>query len=147
MISIRDLLKKKGNQVWSTTLDSSVLDSLKLMDQKDVGALLVLDKGQIVGIVSERDVVRSIARTERCVLNTTILEYMTKNVITVHPDQTVDDCLQLMTEKHFRHLPVVEEDKLLGLISIGDVVKEIITSKESTIGSLEDYIQGRGYGH
>jgi CBS domain-containing protein len=147
MISIRDLLKKKGSQVWSTTLDSSVLDTLKLMDEKDVGALLVLDKGNIVGIVSERDVVRSIARSERCVLNTTILEYITKNVITVHPDQSVDDCLQLMTEKHFRHLPVVEDDKLVGLISIGDVVKEIITSKESTIGSLEDYIQGRGYGH
>jgi CBS domain-containing protein len=147
MISIRDLLKKKGNQVWSTTLDSSVLDTLKLMDEKDVGALLVLDKGNIVGIVSERDVVRSIARSERCVLNTTILEYITKNVITVHPDQSVDDCLQLMTDKHFRHLPVVEDNKLIGLISIGDVVKEIISSKESTIGSLEDYIQGRGYGH
>jgi CBS domain-containing protein len=147
MITIRDLLKIKGNQVWTITLNTSVLDTLKIMDEKDVGALLVLDNGQIAGIVSERDFARSIARSERCVLNTTVLEYMTKNVITVHPDQSIDDCLQLMTDKHFRHLPVVEDNKLIGLISIGDVVKEIISIRESTIGSLEDYIQGRGYGH
>jgi CBS domain-containing protein len=147
MITIRDLLKIKGNQVWTITLNTTVLDTLKIMDEKDVGALLVLDNGQIAGIVSERDFARSIARSERCVLNTTVLEYMTKNVITVQPDQSIDDCLKLMTDKHFRHLPVVEDNKLIGLISIGDVVKEIISSRETTIGSLEDYIQGRGYGH
>jgi CBS domain-containing protein len=147
MATIRDLLKVKGNQVWCISPDTTVLETLQVMQDKDVGALLVLDGDQIAGIISERDFVRSIAKTGRCVLNTTVLEYMTKKVFTIDPDQSIDDCMQLMTRERIRHLPVVEDEKLVGLISIGDVVKELISSKELKIDNLENYIEGRGYGH
>jgi CBS domain-containing protein len=145
MSTVRDLLKVKGNEVWSVSPETSVLDTLRMMAQKEVGALVVLDAGQIVGIISERDFARSIAKTEQCILDTTVMDYMTKKVVTIGPDQTVDDCMQMMTKGRIRHLPVVEGKKLIGLISIGDVVKEIISSKESTIDTLENYIEGRGY--
>ena len=147
MATIRDLLKNKGNQVWAISPNTSVLETLQMMAEKDVGALLVLEGDQIAGIISERDFVRSIAETERCVLNTTVLEYMTKKVITVSPDQGIDECMQLMTKEHIRHLPVMEGGKLVGVISIGDVVKELISYKESTINTLQNYIEGRGYGN
>ena len=146
MATIRDLLKNKGNQVWAISPNTSVLETLQMMAEKDVGALLVLEGNQIAGIISERDFVRSIAETERCVLNTTVLEYMTKKVITIDPNQAIEDCMQLMTKEHIRHLPVVEGGKLVGIISIGDVVKELISYKESTINTLQNYIEGRGYG-
>lgn len=117
------------------------------MAEKDVGALLVLDGDKIAGIISERDFARSIAEKERCILNTTVLEYMTTKVTTISPDHSIDDCLQLMTNERIRHLPVVENDKLVGMISIGDLVKEIISNNESTINSLQSYIEGTGYGH
>jgi CBS domain-containing protein len=145
MSTVRDLLKVKGNEVWSVSPETSVLDTLRMMAEKEVGALVVLDAGQIVGIISERDFARSIAKTEQCILDTTVMDYMTKKVVTIGPDQTVDDCMQMMTKGRIRHLPVVEGKKLIGLISIGDVVKEIISSKESTIDTLENYIEGRGY--
>lgn len=146
MITIRQLLKEKGNQVWSITPDTSVLEALQIMTTKQIGALLVLDGGQIAGIISERDFVHGVAEKERCIVNTTVLEYMTPKVITISPDQTIEDCMQLMTKEHFRHLPVVENDKLVGIISIGDIVKEIISSEKSRANMLENYIEGRGYG-
>jgi CBS domain-containing protein len=146
MSTIRDLLKTKGNQVWTITPDTSVLETLQMMTEKGVGALIVVEGDQIAGIISERDFVHSIAEKERCILNTTVLEYMTTTVTTVTPDQTIEECMQLMTQKHIRHLPVVEKDKLAGMISIGDIVKEIITNDELKIGTLENYIEGRGYG-
>ena len=147
MVTVSDLLKTKGNQVWTITPNMTVLDTLQFMAEKDVGALLVLEDEKIVGIISERDFVRSIAKTGLCVLNTTVLEYMTKKVITVSPNQSIDDCMQLMTKEHIRHLPVVEDGKLVGLVSIGDVVKGMITSKEILIDNLQNYIEGSGYGH
>ena len=147
MVTVRDLLKTKGDQVWFVSPNTSVLDTLQLLAEKDVGALLVLEDGKIVGIISERDFVRSIAKTGLCVLNTTVLEYMTKKVITVGPDQSIEDCMQVMTKEHIRHLPVVEDGKLVGLVSIGDVVKGMITSKEILIDNLQNYIEGSGYGH
>jgi CBS domain-containing protein len=146
MLKIRDLLKVKGNQVWSITPETSVLEALQLMTEKQVGALLVMDGEKIAGIISERDFVHGVAEKERCIVNTTIYEYMTPKVITVSLDQTVEDCMQLMTAQHIRHLPVVEKDKLVGMISIGDIVKEIISSEKSRADSLENYIEGRGYG-
>ncbi len=146
MLKIRDLLKVKGNQVWSITPETSVLEALQLMTEKQVGALLVLDGEKIAGIISERDFVHGVAKKERCIVNTTIFEYMTPKVITVSPDQTVEDCMQLMTKEHIRHLPVVENEKLVGMISIGDIVKEIISSEKSRADALENYIEGRGYG-
>lgn len=146
MLKIRDLLKIKGNQVWSINPETSVLEALQLMTEKQVGALLVLDGEKIAGIISERDFVHGVAEKERCIVNTTIFEYMTPKVITVTLDQTVEDCMQLMTREHIRHLPVVENEKLMGMISIGDIVKEIISSEKSRADALENYIEGRGYG-
>jgi CBS domain-containing protein len=146
MITIRELLKVKGNQVWSITPETTVLEALQLMTEKQIGALLVLDGDKIAGIISERDFVHGVAEKESCILNTTVFEYMTAKVITVTPEQTVEDCMQLMTKEHFRHLPVVEDGKLVGMVSIGDIVKEIISSEKSRANALENYIEGRGYG-
>ncbi len=146
MANVRNLLKVKGSAVWSVSANTSVLDALKLMADKEVGALLVLDAGRIEGIISERDFVRSIAETGQCVVDSTVSEYMTKEVYTVEPDTSIEECMHMMTQKRIRHLPVVEDQQLVGLISIGDVVKGIISTKESTISSLENYIEGRGYG-
>ena len=146
MANVRDLLKVKGDQVWNVTPDTSVLVALKLMAEKEVGALLVLQNSQIVGIFSERDFARSVAKIGQCASDLDVDSYMTKDVFTVTPDQSIEDCMTLMTQRRFRHLPVLEGNKLVGMISIGDVVKEVIASKESTINTLENYIEGRGYG-
>jgi len=146
MATVRDLLKSKGNEVWHVSPQTTVLEALKLMADKDVGALLVLQNGKLVGIISERDFVRSIAETGQCLIHSIVEEYMTKKVLIVDPEQTTENCMQLMTQKHIRHLPVLENSQLIGIVSIGDVVKEQIHSKESTIDTLEKYIEGRGYG-
>jgi len=143
MATIRDLLKTKGNQVWTVTPNTSVLETSLMMTEKAVGALVVVEGDQIAGIISERDFIHSIAEKERCVLNTVVLEYMTTPVLTVSPDQSIEDCMQLITDKHIRHLPVVENGKLIGMISIGDIVKDIISSEKSRIIALEKYIEGR----
>jgi CBS domain-containing protein len=146
MTTVRELLKIKGGQVWSIPPQTTVLDALKLMAEKNVGALVVVQEGRLAGIISERDFARAIANQGRCMIETPVQDYMTREVITVVPDMTTDDCMGLMSNKKIRHLPVVLEDKLVGLISIGDVVKEIITSKESHIHILENYIEGTDYG-
>jgi CBS domain-containing protein len=146
MATVQDLLKVKGNQVWSVSPGTTVLDALKFLAEKDVGALLVMEADQIVGIISERDFVRVIAETGQCLLYTSVQDYMTKEVFSIGPGQSIEDCMQLMTQKRIRHLPVVENQSVLGLISIGDVVKDVISTKESTIHILENYIEGRGYG-
>lgn len=143
MTTVRDILKTKGNDIWFVSPANDMLDTLKLMAEKNVGALLVLENGEIQGIVSERDFARGVAKEERCALNTTVLEYMTRDVFTVTPNQSLEDCMVLMTARHIRHLPVLEEKRLVGLISIGDVVKGLISSKDSTISHLENYIEGR----
>jgi CBS domain-containing protein len=144
--TIRDLLKIKGNQVWTVTPNSTVLETLLLMTEKNIGALVVLENEQIVGIISERDFIHSIAEKERCILNTTVMEYMTKSVLTISPKQPIEECMQLMTDKRVRHLPVVENGKLVGMISIGDIVRDIISDEKFKVEALENYIQGRGYG-
>jgi CBS domain-containing protein len=146
MITVRDLLKGKGSDIWSVSPEDVVLKALNLMAEKDIGALVVLEDDKLRGIVSERDFVRSIAESERCLIEAPVSKYMTKVVITVDPNQSSDDCMRLMTEKHIRHLPVVENERVIGVISIGDVVKADISSKASTIDSLENYIEGRGFG-
>ncbi len=146
MANVRDLPEIKGNEVWSISPYATVLQTMKLMAEKDVGALLVVDEDEIEGVISERDLVRSFAKTETCHLDIEIENYMTRGVITVIPDMTVDECMQLMTKEKIRHLPVIDNKKVVGLISMRDVVRELISSKESTINSLSDYIEGRGYG-
>jgi CBS domain-containing protein len=146
MITVRDLLKGKGNDIWSVSPEDVVLKALNLMAEKDIGALVVLENGKLRGIVSERDFVRSIAESERCLIDAPVSKYMTKVVITVDPNQSTDDCMHIMTDNHIRHLPVVENEHVIGVISIGDVVKADISSKASTIDNLENYIEGRGFG-
>lgn len=147
MVTIRDLLRVKGDDVWSVTPKTCVLDTLRVMADKGVGALLIMEGSRIAGIFSERDFARAIAKTGQCILDHPVGEYMTTQVVTIEPDQSVEECMQMMTREHIRHLPVMEDRRLIGLISIGDVVREIISSKESTIDTLENFIEGRGYGH
>ena len=142
---VRNLLKVKGNDVWHVSPETSVLDALKLMAEKQIGALLVLEGDQIVGIVSERDFVRKIAQMNLCAVESPVRDYMTTRVIIIKPDNSIDDCMALMTDKHIRHLPVMEGGSLVGMISIGDLVKETIKGHETTIKQLENYITGTGY--
>jgi len=144
IITVRDLLKLKGDAVWSVKPESSVLDALHELADKDVGALVVLDDEEIVGILSERDVVRKIAEEDEFILAKPVSNYMTPDVITIGPAQYIEDCMTLMTEQRIRHLPVVDDDVMIGMISIGDVVKAIITSQDSTIEQLKKFIDG-GY--
>ncbi|HVN52873.1 MAG TPA: CBS domain-containing protein [Anaerolineaceae bacterium] len=112
MTSIRDLLKYKGSTVWSVEPGTSVLEALKVLADKEIGALPVLQEGQLVGIISERDFVRSIAQTGRCIVDATVAEYMTREIVTIGLDQTTEQCMQMMTDHHIRHLPVIEKGKL-----------------------------------
>jgi CBS domain-containing protein len=145
MATVQNLLDRKGTSVWSIAPGASVESALSLMSQKDVGALLIMDAGKIVGIFSERDYVRKIISNSRFSMATPVKEFMSHPVFYVSSRQTVEECMSLMTAKHIRHLPVMEGEKLVGLISIGDVVKQVITEKEGTIQDLENYITGREY--
>ncbi len=140
MAIVKDLLQRKIVQVWYVTPTSSVRDALKLMAEQKIGAVLVVEAGNIVGIFSERDFARRSIQGS-VDLNTPVGALMHPGVYYVTPDQTIEACMALMTSKHIRHLPVLDaERRMLGVISIGDVVKQLITEKDSTIKSLEDYI-------
>ena len=141
---VKDLLKGKGYDIWAVAPDDSVYDALKLMADKNVGAVLVVDTGNLVGILSERDYARRVILKGKLPEDTPVREIMTEKVLWVRPDQTVEECMALMTNKRVRHLPVFEEDQLIGVISIGDVVKAIISEQEFMIEQLEHYITG-GY--
>ncbi len=143
MTTVRDLLKVKGSTVWSIAPDATVLEALMLMSDRNIGAIVVLAGEEMIGIFSERDYARKVELEGRTARTTTVREIMTRRVVTVHPEQTVEDCMALMTEHRLRHLPVMQHERLLGLISIGDVVKAIISEQEFMIGQLETYIMGR----
>lgn len=143
MITVRDLLNSKGNQVWSISPESSVFEALKVMADKDIGALLVIDRVDLVGVISERDYARKVILRGKSSMDTPVRDIMTPKVITVQIDQRIEECMELMTEKRIRHLPVYEAENLVGVISIGDVVKAIITNQAFMIDQLEDYITGR----
>lgn len=142
MTTLRQLLKVKGHEIWSVTPDTSVFDTLVLMADKDIGALLVLDQGQTVGIISERDYARGIILKGRSSKDTLVREVMTSDVVSAHADQNIEECMTLMTDKRIRHLPVVDDGELCGVISIGDLVKSIIAEQKSLIDQLEHYISG-----
>jgi len=146
MFVVKDLLNVKGNEVWTIAPDASVRKALEIMADKQIGALLVLEENKPVGVFSERDLARRIIRALEAPLDQPVSRYMTSPVITVKPLQTVEECMELMTDKHVRHLPVMEEGQLLGIISIGDVVKGTISILETKIQQLEDYIAGVDYG-
>lgn len=142
MKPVRELLRIKGQETWSVTPDTPVYDALKLMAEKNVGALLVLDGDKLAGILSERDYARKVILKGKASKNTPAREIMSENVVCVTPEQSVAECMALMTDKHFRHLPVIEDGKLVGVISIGDVVKAIISEQKFAIEQLEHYIAG-----
>ena len=140
MIKMKDILANKGNDIWSIAPDRTVFEALELMAAKEVGALLVMDAGKVKGLFSERDYARKVALKGRSSQQTNISEVMTDRVICTSPDDSAEECMAIMTDKRVRHLPVVENSELLGLVSIGDLVKAIISEQEFTIKVLEKYI-------
>ena len=142
MRTVKQLLEDKGQHVWSVTPDSSVLEAIKEMADKQVGALLVLDHDKPVGIVSERDYARKVILQGRSSQETPVKEIMTTRVVCARPDLNVEECMAIMTDRRIRHLPVMEGDRVLGMISIGDLVKAIIADQQFMINQLERYIAG-----
>ena len=143
METVGQLLRAKGHDVWSVSPGASVYEALELMAEKNIGAVLVVDQGRLVGIMSERDYARKVILKGRFSRDTPVRNIMTERVVYVRPEQTLGQCMALMTEKRIRHLPVMANDQLIGVISIGDVVKAIISDQEFTIEQLENYIMGR----
>ena len=140
MKKIRELLAEKGTEVWSVSPTSSVYDALRLMAERDVGAVLVMDGERLTGIFTERDQTRKVVLQDRPPKDTPVSVVMTGRPICVSPEQTVEDCMALMTERRVRHLPVVVEDRVVGIISIGDAVKATISEQQFVIEQLETYI-------
>ena len=142
MITLRQFLESKGCAICSVASSAKVLDALRTMAEKNVGALLVIDDGKLVGIISERDYARKVELNGRSAANTLVKDIMTEKVVYIRPDESMEDCMALMTEKHFRHLPIIDDGKLIGVISIGDVVRLVISKQKFIIAQLENYISG-----
>lgn len=140
MSTVATLLKTKGCAIWHTHPDHSVFDAISIMEEKSVGALAVIKDDKLIGIISERDYARQIVLKGRSSKETLVKEIMTSQVLITHRDQSINDCMVLMTEKKIRHLPVIEDEKIIAMISLGDVVKEIIHGQEIKIKELENYI-------
>lgn len=144
MKTVRDLLDVKGGNLWSVAPDQTVYEALALMAERHVGAVLVFEGGRMVGIISERDYARQVILKGKASKDTPVREIMTARVITVEPDHGIDHCMAVMTDKRVRHLPVLAGDRVVGILSIGDVVKAVISEKQSHIEQLEDYIKTSG---
>ncbi len=142
METIRQILGKKGNQIFSVTPGTTVYETLKLMADKNIGAVLVLDEGKLVGIMSERDYARKVILKGKFSKETPVNEIMSSNVICIDPDQTIINTKAVMIQKRIRHLPVMEDDKLVGIISIGDVVNAVLEENSFMIDQLATYIKG-----
>jgi CBS domain-containing protein len=141
MKTVRQLLESKGYDVTTISPDKSVFESMQLMATRNIGALLVLDAGsKLVGIVTERDYARKMYMQNKFAKDVPVTEIMTRQVVYVRPDQTNEDCMALITEKRVRHLPVLENDRVIGIVSIGDLVKDTISEQEFIIHQLENYI-------
>ncbi len=140
MIFVKSILDKKGWNAWTISPDAKVVDALRIMAEKNVGALVVLENDNMAGIISERDYARKIILKGLQSYDTPVRDIMTAPVYTVHPDTTAEQCMALLSEKHIRHLPVINQGKLAGLVSIGDIVKAITTEQNITIENLEVYI-------
>jgi len=141
--TVRLVLKLKGQNVWLISPEARVYDAIEIMADKSVGALLVISEGKLVGVVSERDYARKVILQGKSSKQTTVKEIMTSPAIFVIPEQTVEDCMRIMTEKHIRHLPVVEDGNILGVVSIGDLVKWMISAQQQTISHLHNYITSK----
>ena len=141
--TIESVLRFKGRQVWSIAPTATVYEAIARMSDAGVGALLVLSEGRLEGIISERDYARKVILKERSSKDTPVWEIMTEQVVTASPWATVEECMRVMTENRIRHLPVVDSERVVGLVSIGDLVDWIISAHEETIGQLQGYIEGR----
>jgi CBS domain-containing protein len=145
MKTVDNVLRTKGTAIWSVTPDETVYEALSLMAEKNIGAVLVMEDNRLVGILSERDYARKVDLLGKRAADTPVREIMTSRVLCVGRDQTMEECMALMTDKRVRHLPVIEGGQVAGVISIGDVVKAIISHQEFLIEQLENYITGTPY--
>ena len=143
--TVQQILNAKGSTVWTVAPEESVFEALELMARHNVGALVVATGAEPLGVLSERDYARKIILVGKSSRETTVAEIMTSPVVTVEPKQSVTDCMRIMTERRVRHLPVLEGGQMIGIVSIGDVVKEIITEQEHMIEQLQGYISGTTY--
>lgn len=140
--TINDILNQKGTNVWTIAPDATVFEAIQMMADKNVGALLVINKEKLVGVISERDYTRKVALKGKASKDTRVREILTERATHVTPNHSIEDCMRLMTEHRIRHLPVLEGDKIKGVVSIGDLVSWIISAQTSTIRQLETYIKG-----
>jgi CBS domain-containing protein len=140
MDTVRNLLEEKGNAVYSVSPDSTVYDALEELEEKNLGGLVVIENGKLIGVFTERDYARKVILKGRSSKETFVKDIMSNRPIFVNPDNTIDECMQLMTNKLVRHLPVIENDRLIGVISIGDIIRHIISEKDFIIENLQHYI-------
>ena len=142
MKTVKNILDQKGHDIWSVHADNSVFDAVKMMAEKGVGSLLVMDGDKLVGIITERDYARKIILEDKSSKQATVGEVMTRKVLCVSPERTIDECMALMTDKRARHLPVVDHKQVIGVLSIGDLVKAMISEQQILIDQLQHYISG-----
>lgn len=144
MTTIREILKAKPSPVWHVPPEATVLEVLGVMATRDIGAVPIVEKGRLIGIFSERDCARHLVLKDLSARDTRVRQLMSTPVLYVRPEQTIEACMALMTEKHVRHLPVLEGDELIGVVSMRDVVRHLLTGRDSAIEQLEHYITGAG---
>jgi CBS domain-containing protein len=142
MINVRDLLRKKGNEIWSVAPEATVYEALQLMAEKNAGALLVMQGEKIVGILSERDIARKVELRGQTSRQTQVKDIMTSKVLYVEGSQSLEECMAVMIDKNIRHLPIYDGGELIGLISVRDVLKEMVDQQKFMISQLEHYISG-----
>ena len=142
MTTIAQLLNTKGDQIWSVEPKATIFEALEIMSEKEIGALLVMEDGKLTGIFSERDYARKVILKGKSSKETPVGELMTKKVFYIDSQKTINDCMAMMTAKRIRHVPVIEDNQVVGIVTIGDVVNQIISEQEVTINHLENYITG-----
>lgn len=142
MLKVKELIRLKDNSVWTISPQVKVQQAVQLLGEKQIGALPVLRDTLVIGIISERDIVRAVYRQGLAVLEKPVEEVMTRDVIVISAETTLEDCMQLMTDHHFRHLPVLDGDELVGIVSIRDLIKKVLPQRDALIHDLEKYIQG-----